>query len=84
MNRQNRLANYAKFTQAALKRLKQGEIEYGDESFSASPLLLIGEIEEELLDVVGWTFVLLERLEEVKRKMSAAQVEKMLVGVDND
>lgn len=39
-------------------RLAAGRLEYGDASLRRAPAALRGEIEEELLDVCGWSFVL--------------------------
>jgi hypothetical protein len=47
-------------------RLKAGQQSYGDASFQRSPAGLVGEIEQELLDVCGWAFVLHERLRRLR------------------
>ena len=39
-------------------RLDVGEKEYGDTSFTSPPAETIREITEELLDVVGWSYIL--------------------------
>lgn len=39
------------------KRIDAGRAEYGDVSFTRPPAELIGEMDEELLDVCGWAFV---------------------------
>ena len=39
-------------------RLEAGRQEYGDRSFDRPPAELLGEIEQELLDVCGWAYVL--------------------------
>ena len=46
----------------ALSRLRAGAVEYGDESFGRSSGELIGEIREELADVVVWAGVLAARI----------------------
>ena len=70
------LANWQLFVARAYKRLKQGALEYGDKSFSKDPLLLLDEIEEELLDVVNWTFILLQRIQKVKKAYARANLER--------
>ena len=50
------------FTGAVHSRLCAGAKEYGDGSFGKDPADLIGEIEQELFDVMGWTFVLWKRV----------------------
>lgn len=58
------------FAARVKERLQKGREEYGDRSFSKEPSELFGEINEELLDVMGWTFVLwlrLARIESIQR-----------------
>jgi len=44
------------------ERLEAGARNYGEVSFRRDPAELAGEIEQELLDVCGWAFVLWCRL----------------------
>jgi len=44
------------------ERLEAGARNYGEVSFRREPAELAGEIEQELLDVCGWAFVLWCRL----------------------
>jgi hypothetical protein len=46
------------FAAAVEGRLQQGAKAYGDRSFQQPPDMLIGEIEQELLDVCAWSFIL--------------------------
>ena len=46
------------FTALVEARLEAGAREYGDRSFSRDPAELLREIDEELLDVCGWAYVL--------------------------
>lgn len=57
------------FTQALQERLADGHREYGDESFSRTPLDLLSEIEQEVYDICGWAFILLTRLERLRTRM---------------
>jgi hypothetical protein len=43
-------------------RLEAGAREYGDRSFRRPPSELVTEIEEEVLDIVGWAFMLWVRV----------------------
>lgn len=43
-------------------RLEQGFKDYGDGSFSRPPRELLAEVEQELMDVVGWSFILWVRI----------------------
>lgn len=56
------LSHWDEFSRTLRDRLDVGRKEYGDRSFSRDPAELIGEIEQELLDVCGWAFVLWIRL----------------------
>lgn len=50
-----------------------GRRNYGDASFSADPATLLTEIQAELEDVAGWSFVLWCRLQRLKKALRAAQ-----------
>lgn len=50
-------------------RLHKGREEYGDENFSSDPLSLLDEIQEELLDVTAWGYVLWHRLEGLRKRL---------------
>jgi len=52
----------ARFWLRLRERLEAGAQSYGDASFRREPAELAGEIEQELLDVCGWVFVLWCRL----------------------
>lgn len=53
-------------------RLHQGARDYGDTSFERPTDELVGEIEQELLDVAGWAFVAWEKLERAKNEPAPA------------
>jgi hypothetical protein len=57
----------ARFLYMVRARLDAGRVEYGDRSFSRDPDALLKEIEEELLDVVGWASILFARLQRIRR-----------------
>jgi hypothetical protein len=46
-----------------------GAQEYGDDSFKKSMTDLLGEIHEEVLDIVGWGFILDCRIRQVRAKL---------------
>ncbi len=52
-------------------RLEVGEKTYGDNSFELSPDKLLDEIDAEFCDIVGWTFILRERLRKLRTKIAA-------------
>lgn len=67
------LERWPAFAAAVRSRLEAGARAYGDASFARSPAELVGEIEQELLDVCGWAFVLHERLQRLRAKLSQGQ-----------
>lgn len=56
------LDDFPAFAAQVRTRLEAGRAEYGDRSFDADPARLVDEVEQELLDVVGWAFILYRRL----------------------
>jgi len=60
------LAAFSDFAAEVRKRLDAGRVAYGDRSFAADPAELVRQIEEELLDVCGWSFVLVVRLRRLR------------------
>jgi len=46
--------DFPKFVSMVKKRLRAGAKAYGDVSFDRGPIELIDEIEQEILDIVGW------------------------------
>lgn len=57
---------WEEFIEKARVRMEKGAQEYGDLSFSAEPVKLLGEIEEELLDTVNWCAILAIRLRKLE------------------
>ncbi len=48
---------FDEFVAALYKRLEKGLSEYGDCSFDRSDEDLKKEVEEEIMDIIGWSFV---------------------------
>jgi len=63
-------AGWPTFAAATLKKMEAGALEYGDVSFDVSSGKLAAEIEQELLDVVGWGFILWNRIQNLKAKLA--------------
>ncbi|MEI9950615.1 MAG: hypothetical protein WDO74_16965 [Pseudomonadota bacterium] len=57
------------FVESVRKRLEAGRAAYGDSSFTRSPAELLGELQQEALDLAGWGFVLWCRLEAMTRTL---------------
>jgi hypothetical protein len=60
---------FGTFAAAVESRLQQGAQTYGDRSFTRPPHVLAGEIEQELLDVCAWSFILWCRLRGLRERM---------------
>lgn len=60
------LAPWPDFVAAASSRLEAGRRDYGDRSFSLTPEELAREVEEELLDVAAWSFILWTRIRAIR------------------
>lgn len=61
--------SWAEFVARVEKRLEAGAKEYGDASLRAPPAKLAGEVEEELLDVMGWGFLLWRRMRVIAERV---------------
>jgi len=59
--------HFQSFTEDLYARLDQGHKEYGDASFTRSIPDLINEIDQELMDIVGWAFIMRVRLNYIKQ-----------------
>lgn len=67
------LDTFPDFTTAVVQRLQAGRVSYGDRSFALPPFDLLGEIEEELLDVCGWAFILWTRLQAISPRLQGSE-----------
>ena len=61
------------FTAAVRARIEGAAPEYGDDSFDLPSGRLAFEIEQEILDIPGWSFILWERMQALKRKLAALE-----------
>jgi hypothetical protein len=52
------------------ERLMDGAEEYGQVSFSKDPVTLVREVQEELMDVTNWAFILWTRLTAIKEAIA--------------
>ena len=68
------LIPWPQFADEVASRLDAGAREYGQRSFSREPADLIDEVQQELRDVAGWSWVLANRLEAVRQAMAAAEL----------
>jgi hypothetical protein len=63
------LTRWPEFMDLIQRRLEGGRIEHGGRSLTRAADDLVGEIEEELLDVVGWAFPLWCRLRKLRERL---------------
>ena len=66
---------YHDFIKEAEARMKDGAKEYGNQSFTRDPQLLLGEIEEELMDVANWSFILYCRLQKMRQALAGVDLD---------
>lgn len=62
---------YAAFERRLRERFEAGAREYGERSWTRTPDELLGEIEEELLDVAGWAIILYDRLRRAREALAS-------------
>jgi hypothetical protein len=60
------LADWPAFAESVRARLEAGRAVCGDRSFARPPAELVGELQQEALDLAGWGFVLWCRLEAMR------------------
>lgn len=63
------LAHFERFVSDIHSRLETGRRVYGDDSFNGPLSRTPREIQDELLDVCGWSFILWWRIEKLKRAL---------------
>lgn len=63
------LRAWSKFNGLVQARLKQGAREYRNRSFSKDPLELLHELQQEALDLAGWSFILFVRLKKAEQAL---------------
>jgi hypothetical protein len=63
------LETWPEFMARVHTRMQAGAKEYGAVSFIRDPVDLAGEIEQELLDVCGWSFILWHRLRAISASL---------------
>lgn len=58
------------FVALLLERLRAGEKQYGNSSFKRPLVEVIGEVEQELLDVSGWSLIAWTRLRRLRERIA--------------
>jgi len=64
------LSSWPVFVAEASSRLEAGRLDYGDRSFTLPPAELAREVEEELLDVAAWAFILWTRIRTIREAVA--------------
>jgi hypothetical protein len=62
---------WEEFASKVASRLEKGRQTYGGWSFSRSPGQLLDEVEEEILDVCGWSYILWTRLRTLRQRLES-------------
>ena len=75
------ILGWPSFTDRILKRLERGRVDYGDASFTRPLTQLVGEIQQEVDDIVGWSFITHNKLEEIGRKVK--KLEEMIAAAES-
>lgn len=70
------MEDFEAFIRQVQERLSAGQREYGDVSFSRDPTDLLNEIQEELMDICGWGYILHSRLARVQRALDTLRKEQ--------
>ncbi|HEX7422875.1 MAG TPA: hypothetical protein VF311_03160 [Terriglobales bacterium] len=65
----NLLSTWATFAAAVEHRLDKGAVTFGNRSFTLPPGELAGEVEQELLDVCAWSFILWCRVRALRERL---------------
>jgi hypothetical protein len=61
--------HFAQFVRMLEARLEAGAREYGDKSFDAPLGQLIDELQQEIIDQCGWSFIAFVRAERLRTKI---------------
>ena len=64
------LADWPAFVDRAGRRLAAGRRTYGDRSFARPPRELVREVEEDLLDVAAWAYILWYRVRALRDRVT--------------
>lgn len=63
--------SFAQFADQVQRRLDRGRQRFRNRNFGRKPQRLLSEVEEELLDVMGWGFLAWSRLQAVRDRLAA-------------
>jgi len=69
------ITRWPAFADEIRRRLEAGKCLYGDASFQARPAALVREIDQEIMDIIGWSFILHVRLAALAEKLEKLHVE---------
>ena len=58
------------FLDAVKRRLENGHRDYGGKSFAKHPVELIDQVQQECLDIPGWSFILWHRLQQCRKTLA--------------
>ena len=62
---------FPEFMAEVLRRMNQAKPVYGDSSFGKDPAEVIGEVQQELMDVCAWSYIVWTTIEKTKAKIES-------------
>lgn len=62
-------SDWDEFTSKVYDRMVVGEKEYGDASYSLAAKEVIGELEQEALDIMGWGYFLWKKCKQLEERL---------------
>jgi len=80
----DKLNDFPEYASRVLLRLEEGSRTYGDKSFDHSSSRLIDEIEQELLDVLGWGYVLWTRMRKLRAALDMTESADVVTARETD
>jgi hypothetical protein len=80
----DKLNDFPEYASRVLLRLEEGARTYGDKSFEHSSSRLVNEIEQELLDVLGWGYVLWTRMRKLRGELVSLEEVRKELELKND
>ncbi len=72
------------FIETLRNRMEAGYEEYGNTSFYRTKDALLGELEEEVMDIPGWSIILFWKLREKRKRLNAKNKEPIEIKYDHN
>ena len=66
---QDLASEWREFVSLVEPRLERGAVEYGESTLRRSSVEILDEVEQEILDVMGWSFFAWRRIKRLRTRM---------------